>query len=81
MASFRGKYIRVERDTYYSKTKSQEDTIEYTRNLLYILLRTLDHCEHRTEHRKVIHDYIEGKEQELEAARILSEELKGKQSL
>jgi hypothetical protein len=73
--SFRGKYIRAAReDTYYSKTKTQEETLDYTRELVRTLLNSINRCEHLADHKQDLNLFFESKDLLDTAAKYLSQE-------
>jgi hypothetical protein len=75
--SFRGRKInRVVREyTYYSTHKSQEETLDYTRQLLRTLLDSIRRCEHFSDiHRADLNTFFESKDLLDTAAKYLAEE-------
>jgi hypothetical protein len=74
--SFRGRKINrvVREDTYYSTRKSQEDTLDYTRELVCTLLDSIQRCEHRSDHRADLNLFFESKDLLDTAAKYLSED-------
>jgi hypothetical protein len=75
--SFRGKPIYrlpSEKKTYYSKINQQEETLDYTRQLLRTLLDSVNRCEHRSDHRADLNLFFESKNLLDTAAKFLAEE-------
>jgi hypothetical protein len=76
MASFRGRHINrvVREDTYYSKTKTQEETLDYTRELVRTLLDSINRCSNLADHRADLNLFFESKDLLDTAAKFLAEE-------
>jgi len=74
--SFRGKHISrvVGPDTYYSTHKSQEETLDYTRELVRTLLDSINRCEHLASHKQDLNLFFESKDLLDTAAKFLAEE-------
>jgi hypothetical protein len=74
--SFRGKpvYRLPGEKRFYSRINHQEETLQYTRELLHTLLESINKCEHLADHRQDLNLFFEGKEVLETATKILLEE-------
>jgi hypothetical protein len=76
LPSFRGKpiYRLPGKKTYYTQINRQEETLDYTRQLLRTLLDSINRCSNVSDHKQDLNLFFESKDLLDTAAKYLSEE-------